>query len=347
MTPGWRGRCKGQRSKPTNSERNMSRSMIFRFALLTLMGCANAATQAPNLGELSLGLSTQAGGKTYRLTAGTLSLKGPLAEEIAVEGDDPLQRTLPIGSYTLELLPGWALSRIDAAGPTQVTAALDSQNPAQLVIGPGATTELALRFRLTDGSTVAMGTGMLDVSITLGEDDAGPGDASSCVSGLTINEIDYEQTGPDDTEFVEIINLAACAADLSEVSLELVNGGDGKVYGSSKLSVAGSQLAAGARLVVGAPRVLAALPQEILRAPLGAGGLQNGAPDAARLVAGTQALDAFSYEGSVPGAVEGGSAGADEGEGAFSRCPDGFDTGDNARDFRLVPPTPGAVNRCD
>lgn len=325
----------------------MSRWISAILTFLAMSACQPGAEGTRDLGELSLGLSTQAGGHTYRLTRATLNLTGPIEEEIAVEGDDPLQRTLPVGSYTLELRPGWELSRIEADKLTPVEATLESQNPAQFVIGPGATSELALRFALKDGTPIAMGTGTLDVSVSLAEDDAGTSPEASCVSGLTINEVDYEQTGADTAEFVEILNLAGCAAELGSVNLELVNGGDGKTYATVKLSGAGVSLAPGARLVVGSESVLSALPAGVLRAPLASSGLQNGAPDAVRLVAGTQILDAFSYEGQVASASEGPGAGADDGEGAFGRCPDGFDTQNNSENFRLTTATPGTVNRCE
>lgn len=315
----------------------------------TLVACGAPHSNA-ELGELSLALSTQAGGETYRLTKGEFALKGPSPQAFSVKGDDPITLDLPIGSYTLSLAEGWVLSHIDEDGgkETAVVASLESANPAPIVVGPGATTEVTLRFALADGSSVDMATGTLQVGVSVGAsgDDGGTVVGDACTSGLIINEIDYEQSGADTAEFVEILNTAGCAAKLAEVSLELVNGGDGKVYGRTTLSLSGAELAAGARLVVGHPNVLAMLPASVMRAQLGSGGLQNGAPDAVRLVAAGSTIDAFSYEGAVAGAAEGSGAMTDEGDGSFSRCPDGFDSQDNSVDFRLVPVTPGDVNAC-
>ncbi len=322
-----------------------SSSILFFAFLLSACGTAESAA---NVGELSLSLSTQAGGQTYRLSQAEFALKGPVEQEFSAENDDPIALTLPIGSYTLELKDGWVLSRVDADVAIQVAAKLDSMNPAALVIGPATTTQAMLRFSLADGTSMEMATGSLHVGVKVGDEDTDGGTPAtdSCTRGLLVNEIDYEQTGVDDAEFVEILNTASCAASLGNVTLELVNGGDGKVYGRSMLSTAGESLAAGARLVVGSAKVLATLPAEVMRMPLGSGGLQNGAPDAVRLVEGSRAIDAFSYEGQVAGSVEGAGAATDDGEGTFSRCPDGFDHHDNAKDFRLVPATPGAVNAC-
>ena len=191
-----------------------------------------------------------------------------------------------------------------------------------------------------------MATGTLSIGVSVGDEDAGAFTSDSCSEGLVVNELDYEQTGADDAEFIEILNTASCASRLANITLELVNGDDGKVYGRSALSSAGELLAAGARLVVGQAKVLAALPAAVMRVPLGSGGLQNGAPDAVRIVESGRMLDAFSYEGKVTDAAEGAGASADDGEGTFSRCPDGFDQDDNATDFRVVPASPGAVNVC-
>jgi len=319
----------------------------YAFLLCALLACG-APTAHDDLGSLSLALSTEAGGKTYRLSTGKLSLKGPSTRQLSAEGDDPLTLTLPIGSYMLTLEDGWVLSRVDDDAMTPVEATLESQNPAQLVIGPGATTTTMLRFALKDGTPVEMAEGTLEVGVTLGEasHDGGAPTGNPCSHGLLVNEIDYEQVGADNAEFVEILNTAACAARLADVTLELVNGGDGKTYGRTALSVAGDELASGARLVVGHANVLAALPASVMRVQLGASGLQNGAPDAVRLMARGTLIDAVSYEGEVSGAAEGPSAAADEGEGSLSRCPDGFDAQDNSRDLRLVRPTPGASNAC-
>ncbi len=325
----------------------MHASRIALLSSILLAACGDPAAGSA-LGVLSLSLSAQAGGETYRLTTGAFRLEGPHAQTLPVEGEDPIALSLPVGSYTLALQEGWALARTDDEVMTPVPAALVSQNPAPFVIGPGATTFVMLRFALADRTPLEMTAGKLEVGITL---DDGPPDATGtgtdgCTQGLLVNEIDYDQDGPDDVEFVELVNAGACTARLADVTLELVNGGDGGVYARVPLARAGEGLGAGARLVVGHPRVLAALPESVLRVALGSGSLQNGAPDAVRLVEGARLLDVISYEGSVDGAVEGGGATGDDGPGSLSRCPDSFDSQDNSVDVRPVAPTPGVRNAC-
>ena len=144
---------------------------------------------------------------------------------------------------------------------------------------------------------------------------------------------------------MELFNTAACTASLGGVVLELINGSDGKVYASYPLEEAGPTLAAGARLVVGDPGLLGGLGADVLTFPLKTVGLQNG-PDGVRLTAVGHSLDGLAYEGAVANTGEGKPAGADEAELAFARCPDGFDSDDNALDFQLRTPTPGAPNAC-
>jgi predicted extracellular nuclease len=76
--------------------------------------------------------------------------------------------------------------------------------------------------------------------------------------------------------------------------------------------------------------------------------IQNGAPDALALLLDGTIIDSISYEGDVPGFVEGSGATADTAAGSegLSRCDDGIDTDVNSVDFALRAITPGATNDC-
>ena len=56
------------------------------------------------------------------------------------------------------------------------------------------------------------------------------GASTSIHAAVMINEIDYDQPSTDFAEFVEIKNAGTGSADLSEYTLELVNGNGGAVY---------------------------------------------------------------------------------------------------------------------
>ena len=145
---------------------------------------------------------------------------------------------------------------------------------------------------------------------------------------LVINEIDYDQIGADSNGFVEIHNTGGAAADLANVDLVAVNGGDGSEY--DRVALTGS-LAAGGYLAVAVE-------------------LQNGAPDGIALLEGTTLLDALSYEGAITAAtisgqtynlVEGTALSAtveDSNTVAASliRNPNGKDTNDAAADWAFT-----------
>lgn len=178
-------------------------------------------------------------------------------------------------------------------------------------------------------------------------DMAPPDMAIEVPEGLVINEIDYDQSGNDLADFVEILNTAATPAVLDAVRVEFINGDPLEIYRIVPLD---GVLASGGRLVLGQQAVLDDLPGGV-RGILIADGIQNGAPDAIRLNTPAGPLDGVAYEGDLPGWGEGaGPIAADQGldvGGSLARCPDGADTDDNATDFQLVPtPTPGAANAC-
>lgn len=326
--------------------RSSTRSRGSLFAALALLVAACAAPGADGeLGQLELGLTTQSGGVTYRLTGARFALEGPSSREFAAGEEEQVALELPAGAYRLTLLEGFQLARMDDPAAPPVSARLISQNPAPVLIRASETARIVFRFELAGGESVDLGPGTLQVGIEIGSADAGAGGASDCALGLRINEFDYEQAGTDEGEFIELLNAGECAAALADLTLELVNGNDGKVYGHYALAEVAPSLEPGQRLVLGDANVLAALPSGVPSVALNASGLQNG-PDGLRIVTGERVIDAVAYGGEVMGASEGGFTVADEGESALARCPDGFDTGDGAVDFRLAAPSPGAPNSC-
>ena len=173
---------------------------------------------------------------------------------------------------------------------------------------------------------------------------------------LVINEVDYDQPGPDTMEFVEIYNPGGSAYDLAGVRLILANGSSGLTYQDIDLSSLGS-LAPGQFLVVGSAQVLASVPGTALTLQYDSS-IQNGSPDGIALIQGSDILDRLSYEGEffadIPGLgsvnlVEGTAASAQDSNsevGSMSRLPDGADS-DNANDdwFFVTVPTPGEANQ--
>jgi len=240
-------------------------------------------------------------------------------------------------------------------GGTMVMVAATGGATAPATVTIPANT-LSAMFDVTAGPMAGMST----VTATLGSSTrmATLSVVEGAAGGLMINEVDYDQVGTDNGEFIELFNASRSAIDLSTVAVVLVNGSNSMQYARINLT---GMLAPGAYAVVANNAVM--LPAGVARFPLGADALQNGAPDGVALintVDGTL-LDALSYEGPIRAAVITGIAGtvnlvegtvlpvtladSNTAPGSLSRIPNGTDTDDAANDWRFVSmPTPGAAN---
>jgi large repetitive protein len=212
-------------------------------------------------------------------------------------------------------------------------------------------------FTFTAGAT----TGLETLTATLGASMAQATIDVSQGGGLVINELDYDQPGADNDEFVEIFNATASPIDLSTVELALVNGNNNASYGCISLAAAGS-LGPGEYLVVGSNTLLATVPMTAKTIAFGAASnnVQNGSPDGVALIDTTTSMliDSLSYEGSITNAsacggtmlnlVEGNALVVEDNNASTAsliRLPDGTDTDDAAADFSVsTTPTPGSAN---
>ncbi|MGJ8663151.1 MAG: lamin tail domain-containing protein, partial [Marinicella sp.] len=178
------------------------------------------------------------------------------------------------------------------------------------------------------------------------------------ISKLVINEVDYDQPGDDDNEFLEILNLGPGEVDLTGVVFLLINGTDGNPYFSDSLDSFGT-LGAGEYLVVGDPNVIASLPAGTASMTLpDVTSIQNSVDGIALVnVDDDVLLDALSYEGEITVAnvalsspvslVEGTAATAidDQLDGSLVRIPNGQDTDDADTDWQFSGvSTPGLNN---
>ncbi|MCB0790789.1 MAG: lamin tail domain-containing protein [Flavobacteriales bacterium] len=192
----------------------------------------------------------------------------------------------------------------------------------------------------TDNYDVALSSPCDQVTLT--------GNAPLCepplVYTIVINEVDYDQAGTDDSEFIELYNYGAFDLPLNGLSVVLVNGSNNSVYETIPLNSV--MLAAGDYYVIcTTANTVPNCDQQVTPAT---NWIQNGAPDAMALLDPDQnILDALSYEGDVPGYTEGtGTTAADNTDIGLglSRLPDGNDTDDNDADFTLRCISPGASN---
>jgi hypothetical protein len=345
------------RREKTKKEKNIMitriRFFLFVIAVVVLAACSaegGKEIEDSNRGALRVALEYQNdAGVTYYLRDARLEIIGQEKTSIDV-GDDPvLQCSLAPGDYTLELDTGWRIERDEAGDLQTVDAQLLSPNPASFSIVSGQETTFALRF-LVAGEKIAFEPGELTVTMQVDVADGGLDAVAERDDGqhLVINEVDYDQPGTDDFEFVEIYNPTNSPVSTEGLVLELINGSDSaaKAYATFDLTSVKGPIPAGGYLVIGSEGVVQTLPEGILSSQL-TKSIQNGDPDGIRLSNSSGVIDSLSYGGTMEGITEGTSAPTDKGEGSIARCENGADSDNNASDFRLVKEvTPGAENSC-
>jgi len=194
---------------------------------------------------------------------------------------------------------------------------------------------------------------------------------------LVINEIDYDNVGSDDNEFVEIYNGTGAAVDLTNLALVLVNGSSSALSEYLRADLVGASsddmLPDDSYLVVASGTVVADANAYTVLWPGddGTGSsnkIQNGHPDGLALIdtANLKVIDSLSYEedtdpSMIAVSIEGFSDPVDlvEGDplttslaadsnsiqGSLIRSPNGTDTDNAASDWIFSgQPTPGAAN---
>ncbi|MEZ4616873.1 MAG: choice-of-anchor Q domain-containing protein [Caldilineaceae bacterium] len=170
---------------------------------------------------------------------------------------------------------------------------------------------------------------------------------SAVPTPLLINEIDYDQPGTDNAEFVELKNGTGAPLPLADFSLLLIQGNGGGGTINQTISLPAVTLAVDDYFVIcgNAATVvncdLDVTPNSDL--------LENGTPDAVAIAHNGNVLEALSYEGdSGAPYVEGSGSGLfDNNTGpriGLSRYPDGVDTDQNNVDFSVRCISPGMAN---
>ena len=190
---------------------------------------------------------------------------------------------------------------------------------------------------------------VLNLNITTGT--ANPGTATHThtilnddLPQMVINEVDYDQTGTDAMEFVELKNNGATAVPLLGLKVELVNGANGLVY--TTFTLPNVSLAAGDYFVICGTG--SSVPNCDLQNGAATNLVQNGAPDGIRLATNTNiVIDQMSYEGTMVTTEGTAPTGIDNGtepDQGMSRLPNGQDTNDNSADWSMRCISPGASN---
>ena len=122
--------------------------------------------------------------------------------------------------------------------------------------------------------------------------------ASPSVStSVVINEVDYDQTGTDNAEYIELKNVSGGSIQLDTYTVQLVNGNAGGAAIYQTITLPTYTLPAGDYYVICANS--ANTPNCDMDVTPDSNLIQNGAPDAIGLRDGGTLVDAVSYEGNT------------------------------------------------
>lgn len=216
-------------------------------------------------------------------------------------------------------------------------------------VSESSSTPLGVSLQLAGTGNMYEDFGWLsEVPQTFGTINTGQTFLSSFAS-LVINEIDYDQSGTDAAEFIELYNRGTTVVDLSAYVLELVNGTGGGASLYNSISLPAFSLGVGGYFVV------CANASTVINCNLDSSPdtnfIQNGSPDAIglRMMSTGLLVDAVSYEGNsgAPYTEGSGSGLTDDPSIDFygiSRFPNGVDTNMNNVDFSGRCITPGFAN---
>jgi len=324
---------------PRRAARRLAPAVAMAVALLVLVPAPAQGARAPSLrvGDTRVSESAFTAVFTIKVRGkmrGPATVRYATADRTATAGEDYIA-----ASGRLRFGPRQKVRRVEVSIIDDEIAEPDETFVLRLSKPKGA--------KLAD--RVGVGT-ILDDDPTTG----GP------LGALVINEVDYDQVGVDDAEFLEVLNGSSRTVNLEGVEVHLVNGSDLATYELLDLSGPGT-LAAGGYLVVAMPGVAVPPGTPTIEMPEGTA-IQNG-PDGLALIlrAGETCtlVDALSYEGSLNGTtlegctdthdlVEGTPTTASDSNadvGSLARLPDGSDTDDAATDWGFTAIlTPGAAN---
>ncbi|MEO8069634.1 MAG: lamin tail domain-containing protein [Flavobacteriales bacterium] len=280
-------------------------------------------------------------------------------------GSDPVVGFVNVAASTVEGGAGSIGVRMDIAPAANVTVtisddlsgtadALDYTTFSDVVLTYTPTdtypfTQNVSLFTTPDVDYESDETVVLNMNITTGTADPGNATHTHTIQNddlpqIVINEVDYDQTGTDALEFIELKNNGATSVPLLGLKVELINGSGNVLY--QTFTLPNVNLAANDYFVICGTG--SSVPNCDFQNGVATNLIQNGAPDGIRLATTSNILiDQMSYEGSM--STTEGTAPADIDDGTepqqgLSRLPDGQDSNNNSADFSMHCTSPGLSN---
>jgi hypothetical protein len=185
------------------------KSLLVPLLLAPLVGACADAPELP-LGRVDLELSAGTATSSYRLSNATFQITGD--HELTLSSEQAPTATvvtasLPTGSYSVTLEPGWQLLAQGEDGEAPVKAELSSKNPLPFSIEQGRRTHVEFSFRTGDSPPTAIGDGRLTIGVNV------DGAASALI---VISEVMRNPQAVTDTagEWIELFNASTQPFDL-------------------------------------------------------------------------------------------------------------------------------------
>jgi hypothetical protein len=241
------------------------RSLCCVLALMSagvplVSGCSNAGQEeaAEKAGSIELGLTASgSNGAVYGFPVGTyLQVTSATVNEwVPLSGAETLlQRTFPVGSYTVTLYfqnGNVELTKTDGTVTTTVEAEWTNSQPVTVDIAEGQTTPLALHFAVKDLTDIVFETGTLQVIADVVEQETDQ-PANATVNGTT--NVYYSNYADSSATYASALAVDE-GVDLG-ISLAFQATGDWAQYGSTSVCQIGTLSQASATGSVGLSRRL-------------------------------------------------------------------------------------------
>lgn len=158
--------------------RKLLGAVLFGIGLVACSGdpsesSSPGSVETGDVGTVTMPLTAQTNGVSFRLTKATFTITGPTLatpRTVSPAPDLPVDKeTLPTGTYSALLKPGWVLERKGTEANavfTAINATLITPNPVSFTVTKGGVTNVFFGFTTAAGE-VGLGQGEADIRISV------------------------------------------------------------------------------------------------------------------------------------------------------------------------------------